>query len=64
MILKQVAPRLQELLGREVVRVVDGFESAGLHEVTIGGSGLVSGVYLLRVGAGGTRQTRSVVVLR
>jgi hypothetical protein len=53
-----------DLLGREVLRVMDGHRPAGPHEVTIDGAGLRSGVYLLQVEAGNARRTRTFVVLR
>jgi hypothetical protein len=55
---------LVDLLGREVVRVLEGHQPAGPHEVTIDGAGLWSGVYLLQVEAGNARRTRTFVVVR
>jgi len=38
-----------DIQGREVATLVDGYRNAGLHEVTYDGSGLASGVYLIKL---------------
>ncbi len=53
-----------DVLGREVARLVDGEVEAGRHEAVLGGSGLPSGVYLVRLTAGGTTQTQRLTLLR
>jgi len=50
--------------GREVATLVDGRREAGSHTVTFDGSGLASGVYLVRLQAGDFVQTRKVVLLK
>lgn len=50
-----------DLLGREVIQVEDGVLPAGPHEVMVDGTGLRSGVYVLRLEAGGLRQSRILV---
>ena len=53
-----------DLLGRRVAVLAEGEQAAATHTVTFDGSGLASGVYLLRLWAGGTQRTMRVVVAR
>ncbi|HLT46034.1 MAG TPA: T9SS type A sorting domain-containing protein [Rubricoccaceae bacterium] len=53
-----------DLLGREVAVLVDGAVEAGTHEAAFDGSRLPSGVYLVRLDAGGTVQTQRLTLLR
>lgn len=53
-----------DLLGREVLRLVDGPVEAGRHAAEIEIGGLASGVYLLRLEAGASRATRRLTVVR
>ncbi|GEM_PF-862673 len=41
--------KIYDVLGREMVTLVDGAQSAGLHSVTFNASGLPSGVYYYRI---------------
>lgn len=52
-----------DLLGREVVVLVDGRRGPGRYAVTFDGSSLASGVYLYRLSAGAFTQTKSLVLL-
>ena len=52
-----------DVRGREVAVLVDGSVSAGRHEARIG-SGLASGVYVVRLEAAGQVLTRQAVVVR
>ena len=52
------------LLGEEVIRLVEGPRSAGMHEVAFDGSTLSSGVYLLRFTAGDAVRTRRMLLLK
>jgi predicted outer membrane repeat protein len=58
--------RLYDLLGREVrsVRLDGGGMAAGRHDTTLDVSGLPSGMYLLRLQAGGQAVTRKLTVVR
>ena len=58
--------RLYDLLGREVrsVRLDGRGMAAGRHETALDVSGLPSGMYLLRLEAGGRAATRKVTVVR
>ena len=53
-----------DLLGRRVAVLAEGNQAAATHTVTFDGSGLASGVYLLRLQAGGAQRTRRMVVAR
>jgi hypothetical protein len=52
------------LLGQRVATLVDGAQSAGTHTTTLHADGLASGVYLLRLHAGGAHRTARMVVTR
>ena len=47
-----VSLKIFDINGREVVKLVEGMKSAGLHQVLFEGKDLASGVYLVRLGSG------------
>jgi hypothetical protein len=51
-------------LGQQVATLVDGVKEAGYHEVPFDAAGLASGVYLYRLQAGKSVQTRKLLLLR
>jgi hypothetical protein len=51
-------------LGQQVSVLVQGEETAGLHEVSFDGSHLASGVYFYRIRAGGFVQTKRFLLIR
>jgi len=53
-----------DMLGRNVATLVDEFRPAGNHTVRFDGSGLSSGVYMIRMVAPGLQQTRSVTLIK
>jgi photosystem II stability/assembly factor-like uncharacterized protein len=53
-----------DLLGREVVRILDATLPAGRYERTFDASGLASGVYLCRIIAGPEVEVRKMLLLR
>jgi subtilisin family serine protease len=64
-----VSLKIFDVLGREVVTLVDRDETAGSHYVTWGGTGasstlVSSGVYLYRLESGGSSKTQKMIVLR
>lgn len=55
---------VHDLLGRELVVLVDGVRPSGRWEVLFDGSGLPSGTYLYRIQAGGSVHTRVMTLVR
>ncbi|MEN9839904.1 MAG: hypothetical protein RL177_1383, partial [Bacteroidota bacterium] len=55
---------IYDLLGREVARLIDADLPAGRHSVRFDGTGLASGVYLIRLESGGKVATRKMVLLK
>ncbi|RJP78274.1 MAG: T9SS C-terminal target domain-containing protein, partial [Candidatus Zixiibacteriota bacterium] len=60
----RVTLRVYDTAGREVAVLVHGWKEAGSHEVTFDGSGLASGMYLVRMEAGDFTQTQKLVLLK
>lgn len=56
--------RLYDVQGRVVATLVDGYQTAGLHEVSFDADQLASGIYLYRLEAAGRVQTRKLLVGR
>jgi hypothetical protein len=59
-----VTVRVYNLIGREVATLFSGRLGAGTHTVEFDAAGLSSGVYLYRVEAGASVQTKSMVLLK
>jgi len=59
-----VALRVYNNLGREIVTLVEGRQEAGEHEVTFDGKDLPSGMYFTRLEAGSTVLTKKLLLLR
>jgi uncharacterized protein (DUF362 family) len=59
-----VSLRVYDLLGREVVVLVDGRKFPGSYEVSLDAGGLPSGAYMCRLTAGSFVQTRRMTLLR
>ena len=55
---------IYNLLGEEVIRLVDSFQSAGIQNATWKASGASSGIYFYRLQAGEFIQTRKMVLLK
>ncbi|UCH11387.1 MAG: T9SS type A sorting domain-containing protein, partial [Fidelibacterota bacterium] len=53
-----------DILGREVVRLVDGYMEAGYHEVQWDGSEAASGIYFARLVTPGYSRSIKMVLLR
>jgi hypothetical protein len=53
-----------DLLGREVVVLVNERKSPGSYMVEFDATGVASGVYLYRLTAGGFMQTRKLLLVR
>lgn len=55
---------IYNLLGEEIVRLVDEIQPTGLHRITWDASGVSSGIYFYRIQAGDFVQTRKMVLLK
>ncbi|MEB3326399.1 MAG: T9SS type A sorting domain-containing protein, partial [Synechococcus sp.] len=61
---RQTRIAVYDLLGREVAVLVNGTMPAGRHRVTFDASALASGVYLVRLEAGGEVFTKRMTLLK
>jgi hypothetical protein len=55
---------VHDILGRKVKDLVESFYPPGIHTVSLSGSDLGSGVYMIRLEQGKFRQSRSVVLVK
>jgi len=55
---------IYDLLGREVIVLVNETQTAGFHQITFNAGNLASGIYIYRLVTGGFTQTRKMVVMR
>jgi subtilisin family serine protease len=53
-----------DVLGREIVRLADGFFEAGNHKTTFDARNLPSGVYLYRLNAGTFSDTKRLLIMK
>ena len=53
-----------DVMGREVVTLVDGFRLPGVYEATFDGSDLASGVYFVQLQVDGYRQVRKMILVK
>jgi hypothetical protein len=60
----KVSLKLYDVLGREVLSLVEDNMPAGYHETIVDGSKLSSGIYFYRLDAGSFTQVRKLVVLK
>ena len=60
----QVRLSIFNLLGQEVLRVFEGLQAEGVHEVALSSLSLPSGVYIYRLQAPGVFETRKVTISR
>ena len=61
---QEVTLRLYDVMGREVRTLARGGPQEGRTEMQVGLSGLPSGIYFLRLQAGGTTKTQKMTVVR
>jgi hypothetical protein len=61
---EQVVLRVYDVLGREVLTLVDEVEAPGAHAAVFNAGGLASGLYYYRLQAGEMVQTRKMVLLK
>lgn len=60
----QVRLVVYDLLGRQVVTLVDGLQEAGRYAVSFDASGLASGFYVYRMEAGSFRDTKKLLLVK
>ena len=54
-----------DILGREVARLLDSYQSAGIHQLVFDGSALSSGIYFARLSSvNGQTQTQKLVLMK
>jgi len=56
--------KVYDVLGNEILTLVDEYKSAGIHEIEFNASGLPSGVYFYKLMAGSFIQTRKMILIR
>jgi len=59
-----VSLKVYDVLGNEVITLVDEYKSAGSHEVDFDASGLSSGVYFYKLQSGSFVETKKMILLR
>ncbi len=60
----EVRVAVYDVLGRRVALLAEGMAEAGPHEATFEADGLPSGVYLVRLEAGGRVQTQQITLMK
>ncbi|MCH8306382.1 MAG: T9SS type A sorting domain-containing protein [Candidatus Marinimicrobia bacterium] len=60
----EVSLIIYNILGKEVARLVDGFQSAGEYQSEWNASNVSSGIYFYRLRSGNVVQTRKMVLLK
>ena len=53
-----------DVLGREILTLVDGFQEAGYHQVTLDARNLASGIYFYRLTAGSFTDVKKLIVMK
>ena len=61
---EKVSLIVYDIRGRELRRIVDGYQAAGQYRVSFDATGLSSGLYLYQLRAGGFVQTRKMVYIK
>lgn len=59
-----VTIKIFNILGQEIVTLVDGFKEAGKHSVSFDASSLSSGIYLYKINAANFTSTKKMILLR
>ncbi|MEW6511447.1 MAG: T9SS type A sorting domain-containing protein [Bacteroidota bacterium] len=60
----RVTLKVFDILGREIITLLDGQQPAGYHEVLWNATGIASGVYFCRMDAAGFSAVRKMMVLK
>lgn len=56
--------KIYDILGREIITLIDGIKKSGLHQINFDASNLTSGVYFYRLQSGDFIETKKMVLLR
>lgn len=59
-----VTIKVYDVIGSEIITLVNEEKSAGIHEVNFEPKNLTSGLYLYKISAGGFEQTRKMLLLK
>jgi hypothetical protein len=59
-----VSLKVFDILGREVITLVDKHQEAGIYQITFNGANLPSGIYLYRLQSGTFTETKKLVLLK
>jgi flagellar hook assembly protein FlgD len=59
-----VSVKVYNILGQEIATIFEGHQNAGVHTFSFNGAELASGVYLYRVQAGNSVETRRMVLMK
>ena len=59
-----VTLKVYDVLGREVMTLVDGYQNAGVHSADFNGANLASGVYFYRLTAPGVSQVKKMLLVK
>ncbi len=60
----RVQIQLYDILGRHVRSIMDQNQPSGVHEITVDAQGLSSGIYIVRMLAGGGADSRKIMFLK
>ncbi len=60
----RVSLKIYDILGREVATLVDGYQTAGVHQAQFNAQNLSSGVYLYRLSAPGQDFVKKMLLLK
>jgi hypothetical protein len=60
----EVSLKVYDVLGREVVVLVNGRQAAGSYNIMLNGAGLSSGVYFYRLQAGSFVATKKMMLVK
>jgi hypothetical protein len=62
--LAKVSLKVYDVLGREVLTLVDGLQEAGYHHVSLNATHFASGIYFYKITAGPFTDVKKLVVVR
>ncbi|MFQ5753344.1 MAG: T9SS type A sorting domain-containing protein, partial [bacterium] len=54
--------RIYNLIGQEMKTLIDGYQTAGIHEIKWTAEGFPSGIYFYKLQSGGFSETRKLII--